>query len=270
VLKNSWFIQVQMEFMCWVYENRYRNALNRTLISMVSIRFMHDLSLCVAALGALCIWKSGYRVYWTLIIAYALFRFMRPVFPGKRPAEIDYRLRPKLSLRGNGSISPLVVFSVIVFYELSALLVFPYSNQVCLLFLMVFAYSRVLSMAHFPHQVLFSVVIGAVSMALARMIKSRLPVYTNSAKSVFALFGFVLLTFEIFLTMEQDRCEFRTLNIPKKEYIRVMNHIMSGDASVEQMQRQAAESDSRRKTKPKRDSFVKLIRSMERRALNVT
>lgn len=73
----------------------------------------------------------------------------------------------------------------------------------------------------------------------------------------------VYMTFMI--QVENCKSSVHALNVPKKEFINVMNNIWEGDNSTFEIQRRH-QNTANSAMEPK-DSFIKLVRQMEKRSI---
>lgn len=83
---------------------------------------------------------------------------------------------------------------------------------------------------------------------------------SKNGKLIVTFAGIILVLIDFAVSVDDCTSEFKYMNLEKKEYVRVMDNIMASDATTP-AQRGGAP--------PKRDSFVKLVRSMERRSFNI-
>jgi hypothetical protein len=263
-----------------------RGLATRATLAVTSPWFGSDLSVLVLACGLAALRWAGYRLFWSAWLAYVVARAVRRMIPGRRPCQVDYKLAPLLGTRGSGSVSLLVVLAAVVAWECNAVLAPMLADQAsahhsswpwaavrelapwgCASLLGACALSRVAANVHFPHQVSLSAVIGGCACVAARMALRYAPAATGGLKLATAAAAFFLVLAEQCSAVENNRCEVRSANVPKQDYIDMLNMIWESDATAAAELRSNAALGGARGRQP-RDSFVKLIRSMERRAVN--
>jgi hypothetical protein len=269
----------------WV-NARPRGLATRAVLAVTSPWLGSDLSVLVLACGLAALLGAGYRLFWSAWLAYVMARAVRGMVPGRRPCQVDYKLAPLLGMRGSGSVSLLVALAAVVAWECNAALSPALAAQVsahpsswqwaalralapwaCAVLLGACALSRVAANVHFPHQVAVSALIGGGACGAARMALRSAPAASGGIKLAAAAAAFVLVLAEQCNAVENNRCEVRAANVPKQDYIGVLNMIWDSDATAAAELRSGAALGGARGRQP-RDSFVKLIRSMERRAVN--
>lgn len=249
----------------WALRTRESLTVHRAVASVTSMHAGQDLTSCVALASAAALWRIGFRLWWALCVAYVLGFFGRALLDGMRPQRRDYRLAPALlSLRGSAAVSDLVLFATVVCAELALASSSDWAMVLCAVAWAVCVHSRFLSLAYFPRQLAASALLGAGSVALTAALQARLPERLSSNGNIrlaVALGSGMLLAVELMLRVEQEDVQVRAFCTPKREYVRVLDGIMASEPALRPQTKPGV--------RPPRDSFVKLVRSMERRSLKL-
>lgn len=145
--------RAELEVLRWMHKTRVSFPLHRFIASVTSPRLGQDLASCVVILGIAGLWQVGYRLFWASILGCICFVIGKASFgPGWRPARYDMSLQSAFRANDDASVSGLVLFGTIVLGELAlAADTWALSMLFCS-GLLTCAYSRMLAMAHFPHQ----------------------------------------------------------------------------------------------------------------------
>ena len=220
------------------------------------------------------------------------------------PAKVDNRLLPVLcSIRGSSSASPSIAVATVLFLELAMASPHSLGAALCFLAIGVLSYARLLSMAFFPHQIISSVALGVIAVRIVRVaFASEVALRLDSAeKLAVSVVGLLLVMMEISLRIEDcSAVVMRDACVKKREYVRVMSELWKvqpprGNAGSDsgvgiggksytvdmwlddeseltgtESERTDERTNEQFKQKRKRDSFVRLVQTMEKRSLEAT
>jgi hypothetical protein len=134
------------------------------------------------------------------------------------------------------------------------------------LFSLFMGFARIYSVSHFPRQVLGGLLGGAFLLPFFQHLRHRIwphnypvPISRHTIPAAALIIPFLAV---IFYRIENNL----GMGIEKEEYIRVLRNIMNQEPSTGAALEAPRTGISRRRRRVQRDSFVQLMRSMERRA----
>lgn len=195
--------------------------------SMLSSNPLFDLSIITWITTAVGLYFCGWNLFWSLSLNVFLAFFLSWIVGGRMPGDIDPRLQPL------GRVSPTGFPCIEIQLSVAALCVmlieFPEPPVVffSFLYLGVLLFLRLFGMTHFIHQLLFSIIVGGISVPTgfylsAYWFPKRLHPQTH-------LIGAVLVAcvWICYVAYKFENDETILSRIPRDEYMRVVSDIVN-------------------------------------------
>lgn len=196
----------------------------------------------------------------------------------RRPSDLDHRIKQLSNISPYAFPSMEITMAAVLSTSMAEAWGTPWGWSVGYAVVAFLCFTRVYAAAYLPHQLVFSWVWGAAGIVLVRYItasiwKKRVP---DHWKIVSAFTMFALVACWVAYRAERNASPF--MRIPKSEYTRVLTNIMNQEPENNTMGEQealpatvpASDSDAEfhgaRRRRNKVDSFVHMMRSMQRTA----
>ena len=266
--------QREIRLLRWFQRHREHAPL-KYFTMLISRNPLRDITLIVPLFAFLALPSHGFEVVWICLIG-ALAEQIAEIASGERrlPTEIDPSLCP-LSRQSRSLISSESFRSSMIFGYLASLGRDHSVYVVCCASVpFIIGLSRLLGSSHFPHQVFWGCISGFSISPLWTLLRNALfrngkvPLAFNVLAS-FALGGALLLL----TTLSIENNEHKYIGVRRKEYVDVLRSIIEGEATNSGSGTGADDASlplgyrgrTGRVGRQKRDSFVNMLRGMERR-----
>ena len=206
---------------------------------VISQRPFRDISTITWAVGALGVHFLGFRYGLICLLNLGACLFLRSIVKAKRPIDYDPALK-QLADRGRenyGFPSVETHLAVVVygglFLSLNSIFLFAGFAVACVMISIV-AVSRVVAGSRFVHQVVGSLVTGAIGLAYGKRTLRSLPDWKKSEeltknKVHFILLTVVGVTFIAYLAYCAEANTSHFLSVPNSEFVRVLRAVYGLD-----------------------------------------
>jgi hypothetical protein len=235
--------QAELDFLFAVQRFRRRMPMSLRYVfdRLISSHPLYDLSLAAWMAVPPAMLYTGPALMWMIVANIFLSFGLSWMLNAAVPTDLDPRLKPR------GRVSPsgfpcvelhlaTVLFIALVFYFPHAAAIVACAGLLLLLFVL-----RLYALTHFPHQLLGSVALGALTVPLLRAFgRSVFPKGIHPQNHVLAGV-FVGMIFIGYIAYKAETNDAPILRIPKSEFVRVVGDILVGDDASLTQARQAAQ-----------------------------
>jgi len=233
---------------------------------------VYDLSFCLFLAFGVGVWKFGWNYFLSCVGALFGAKLFSVLVEEEIPGHFHPHLKSCIatSTALGGAFAPSwIAFGNVALFELAAASPEADAAMVtsfCVVFAIIFAYSRMLTAHCFPGQVLAACAVSMVASAAVRYCNVNAPSFEDLKirGSNFKLaVGFLICAgFGAYLLQRIENNESAQFGVPRHEFVRVMHGIMESERGSD------VPVESKDGGPRPQDSFVKFVRSMEKRALS--